>query len=122
MPKILVVDDDQGVREILQRLLASLGEIVLAANGAEALEMIERRVPDVVVTSIQMPVIGGIKLREIVADALPRIRFVFLAGNLDELEEAKKTGERWYLELSGDFRAIEHLVIWALEDTGKEVA
>lgn len=59
--RILVVDDDPSARDIVRRRLEMLGhEILLAENGWEALERIEREQPDLVILDMMMPGLDGI--------------------------------------------------------------
>jgi two-component system response regulator (stage 0 sporulation protein F) len=58
--KILLVDDDPAIRQILLRLLAEEGYLVLtAANGVEALELVKVTEPDLVLLDLNMPVKDG---------------------------------------------------------------
>jgi two-component system response regulator MprA len=60
--RILVVDDDQAVRESLRRSLAFNGyEVDLAADGMEALDTIAARRPDAVVLDVMMPRLDGVE-------------------------------------------------------------
>src|ERR1041385_7908968 len=61
MPKkILVVDDDRDLVDIIQALLEKNGYEVMTANdGAKALEMIKTQVPDLMIVDLTMPVLGG---------------------------------------------------------------
>lgn len=60
--RVLVVDDDQAVRESLRRSLAFNGyEVDLAADGLEALESIARKRPDGVVLDVMMPRLDGVE-------------------------------------------------------------
>jgi CheY-like chemotaxis protein len=60
---ILVVDDEADVRFILRRIFERDGhEVVEAGHGAAALEHVLRSPPDLVVTDIMMPVMGGVEL------------------------------------------------------------
>ena len=57
---ILVVDDNAVSRELLRELLEPSGHVVLEAiNGADALDLIRRRTPDLVFLDLQMPVQDG---------------------------------------------------------------
>lgn len=50
MSKILVIDDEQGIRDLLDTLLSRKGyEVVLAESGRTGLELVRRERPDVVV-------------------------------------------------------------------------
>ncbi len=60
---ILVVDDDQAVRDSLRRALVLEGyEVDLAANGTEALRILGQRAPDAVILDLQMPDIDGLEV------------------------------------------------------------
>ncbi|MCD9022613.1 response regulator transcription factor [Cohnella silvisoli] len=70
MPKVLVVDDDAHIRELVRLYLEDEGiEVVQKRNGAEALEYAENHSPDLVVLDIMMPGMDGwdlcAKLREL---------------------------------------------------------
>ncbi len=82
--KILVADDDEANRDVMQRLLELEGHsVTVAANGAEALEQIERDDFDVVIADLQMPRLGGRGLYEQASDLRPALarRFVFVTGD-----------------------------------------
>ena len=64
---ILVVEDDSGIRESLVECLAGEGYAVeLAADGAEGLERLRARRPDLVVLDLVMPIMNGAELVEAV--------------------------------------------------------
>jgi len=62
--RVLIVDDEAGVRESLRMILKDRYELATAATGEEALEVIERDVPDVVLLDILMPGIDGLEVLE----------------------------------------------------------
>jgi two-component system, OmpR family, response regulator MprA len=79
-PRILVVDDDASVRELMRRYLRRRGCLVdVAPDGAEALDRVARAAFDAIVTDIEMPRVNGAELwRRVVALHPPmRDRFVF---------------------------------------------
>src|SRR5579863_174124 len=61
--RLLVVDDDRGLRDVLRRALALSGyEIVLAETGADALSEVVSAVPDAVVLDVGLPDIDGLEV------------------------------------------------------------
>ncbi len=61
--KLLVVDDEQAVRESLRRSLLFNGyEVVLAEDGVEAMEVIEREQPDLIILDVMMPRMDGLEV------------------------------------------------------------
>ncbi|QTH60554.1 response regulator transcription factor [Corynebacterium hindlerae] len=61
--KLLVVDDEQAVRESLRRSLTFNGyEVLLADNGAAALELIHKEQPDLVILDVMMPILDGLEV------------------------------------------------------------
>jgi CheY-like chemotaxis protein len=59
---ILVIDDDPGVRQVIQRLLEVHGfRVVVAADGREGLAEVARSRPDAVVCDLTMPVMDGLE-------------------------------------------------------------
>ncbi|NOU98905.1 response regulator [Paenibacillus planticolens] len=93
MYKLILVDDEEDVREGAVREVnwEAIGFEVLekAENGREALEMVERLLPDVVVTDIQMPFMNGLQLAEAIRERFPTIKLIILTGH-DEFDYAQR--------------------------------
>jgi DNA-binding response OmpR family regulator len=65
MGRVLVVDDDQGVAEVLRQMLSQAGhEVCVALGGFEALEKVERWRPDMMLLDFRMPDLDGIDVLE----------------------------------------------------------
>ena len=63
MPRILVVDDEPDQRFLLRRIFERAGhQVADACDGAAALRAVRQSPPDLVVTDIMMPVMGGVEL------------------------------------------------------------
>ncbi|MGD9613552.1 MAG: HD domain-containing phosphohydrolase [Kiritimatiellia bacterium] len=61
--RVLYVEDDDEVRDLLARFLARwVGELIVAKNGQEGFEAFSAHQPDVVVTDIKMPVMDGLEM------------------------------------------------------------
>ena len=87
--KVLVVDDDEGVRELLHLTLASLGFEVFDAGDAEkGLEIFESEFPDLVITDFSMGVIDGGEFARMLKSIDPLTPIMLITGYLvgSELE------------------------------------
>jgi PAS domain S-box-containing protein len=84
---ILIVEDEEIVRELAERILKAEGyQCFTAATGAEALALLERNghPVDLVITDIVMPGMGGRELAKAVRQRLPRARILFTSGFTDD--------------------------------------
>ncbi|MCI0343592.1 MAG: response regulator [Planctomycetales bacterium] len=83
--RILVVDDEPAVRDVLGKLFREAGyETETAADGAEGLRILRSRPPDLVITDIRMPEVSGIELTSEAKRLLPTLPVVLLSGEGDE--------------------------------------
>lgn len=58
--KILVIDDDEGMTELLSLLLApASSEIITASSGPEGIELVKTQAPDVIILDLMMPEMNG---------------------------------------------------------------
>ena len=79
--RILVVDDHPIVREGLCALLAVVGDMEVvgeAANGSEAIDMVRKLKPDVVLMDIAMPIMGGLEATRRICREFPKIKVLVL--------------------------------------------
>jgi two-component system cell cycle response regulator CpdR len=91
MPRLLIVDDEDAMRTLVARAIAMDGhEIVTAADGAEALEILSngQNAFDLLLTDIQMPVMDGIALALTAARDLPDLTILLMTGFADQRERA----------------------------------
>ena len=85
---ILLVEDEQRVRDLTRKLLEFCGYTVIEArNGVEALEICEKSGDkiDLVMTDVVMPQMGGRELAERITEQYPRIKLLFTSGYTDEM-------------------------------------
>ncbi len=85
---ILVVDDDRAVRELVASILTRAGyEVVAAPDAAHALELLESRSPDLLLTDIVMPEMSGLALGARAHHQWPGLRVMFMSGYASQYEE-----------------------------------
>jgi signal transduction histidine kinase/FixJ family two-component response regulator len=82
--KLLLVDDEEGIRKVLGISLTDLGyQVLTAENGEEALEIFRRENPPIVLTDIKMPVMDGIELLRKIKDESPDSEVIMITGHGD---------------------------------------
>jgi DNA-binding NarL/FixJ family response regulator len=102
MIRIILADDHpilrQGLRSVIEAEpgLQLLGE---ASSGVEALKLIEKHQPNVVVADLMMPDLNGLEITRQVADRFPRTAVVILSMHADEayIIQALQNGARGYV-------------------------
>ena len=98
--RVLIVDDDEALRESLELVLASEGYSVVAAScGTQALEQIEEHPVDVVLCDLRMPGIDGFELMPQIGRQLPGVPIVMMSayGTEDLAVEAMRRGAYDYV-------------------------
>jgi CheY-like chemotaxis protein len=82
---ILVVDDDRGVLQVASRALLALKDfaVVTAENGALATRVLQDQPVDLLVTDLQMPVMGGYQLLTYVSQRHPELPAIVITSFLD---------------------------------------
>jgi PAS domain S-box-containing protein len=81
--RVLIVEDDETTRKAIGEILASLNyEVFLAENGQEALSLFnhEQSIPDLVLSDLVMPVVGGVALYQELSTTHPEIPMVVMTG------------------------------------------
>ena len=107
---VLVVDDEANMRRVLEIMLKQLGHRVLvAADGGQALAVLEREKVDLVLTDLRMPVADGIELlRGMAARSVTAPAIVMTAqGSIASAVEAMKLGAQDYLLRPFDMEVLE---------------
>jgi DNA-binding response OmpR family regulator len=80
LKRILVVDDDAGILELLATALRDQGHVERASTAEEALDCLERVTYDVIVTDLRMPGMGGLELLRRVSEIRPDTRVIVMTG------------------------------------------
>jgi DNA-binding NarL/FixJ family response regulator len=121
--RLLIADDHPVVRDGLGMLLdleADVQVVGLATDGAEAVDMALKTLPDVVLMDLRMPVLSGIEAMRRILDRDASIRFVVLTTYVDddEIGEAFRAGALGYLTKDASRPEIRDAVLAAAAGTG----
>lgn len=90
MPKILVVDDEQDILELIRHSLAKEGfEVHVAANGLQALDQARKVKPEIIIMDVMMPVMDGMEACRQLKDnpETKNIPVIFLTARSEEFAE-----------------------------------
>jgi DNA-binding NtrC family response regulator len=81
MAKVLVIDDEQGIRSLLDTLLSRKGyDVLLADGGRKGPELFRRERPDVIVLDLNMPEMDGVAVLHQVRSFKPDQPFIIVTG------------------------------------------
>lgn len=117
MSLVLVVDDDSGVRQAMEDVLTEEGyEVMAAENGQRALDLLERRMPSILLTDLEMPQVDGERLIEQVRGRHPELPILVITSRLvvDAEREARRLGVHGYLNKPIDVDVLLRRVTEAL--------
>ena len=123
MAKVLVVDDDSGMREVLGIMLAKEGyEVSSASGGREALSSCQRQKFDVVITDLKMPKMDGIEVLKGIKEASPETMVILITAYAsgETAVAAMREGAYDYLEKNFDIEELKVTVRDALRRKGVE--
>jgi len=119
---ILVVDDQDGVRQLLYEVLQSEGYTVrLASNGCQALKIIEEFNPQVILIDMKMPGMSGLD----VLKELDRIKYqgiyvmMTAYGELEIVNEASQLGVKHFINKPFDIDELREIIEKAFSAEGK---
>ncbi|MDA0359973.1 MAG: response regulator [Proteobacteria bacterium] len=124
MSKILVVDDEIGIRELLSEILREEGhQVAVSENAAQAREMFMKDRPELVLLDIWMPDIDGVSLlKEWASSGLMTMPVVMMSGHgtIDTAVEATRIGAYSFLEKPVALQKLLSTVSAALRDQSRD--
>jgi response regulator RpfG family c-di-GMP phosphodiesterase len=112
-PRVLVVDDEKVIREILSDFLAMEGYVVRAVeDGDLALKELDRRTYNLVISDLKMPGMGGLELLEKIAERRTNVLTVIMTGfgTVETAIEAMKKGAYDYILKPFKIEEVVHVV------------
>ena len=97
---LLVDDEDEFVKSLSERMQMRDLETDVASNGEQALKLVDKEVPDVMVLDLKMPGIDGLEVLRRVKKAYPQVQVIMLTGHGSEKDEkeARRLGAFEYLQ------------------------
>jgi DNA-binding response OmpR family regulator len=111
MPRrILVVDDDPDVQQVLRRFLGEDDyEVSTVDDGDSAMRRLQREPPDLVLLDLDMPRLNGLEVLRRISVAGIDVAVIVLSGHFDEkaFELAIELGAKSYLRKPIDFKLLE---------------
>jgi two-component system, NtrC family, response regulator PilR len=118
MEKILVVDDEQSLRDVLSIMLKRAGYVVTTAmDGEEAIELVNREIFDLVITDLRMPKVDGMEILKAVKSTSPEtvVLLITAFASADSAVEAMKQGAYDYLTKPFQIDEVQMIIRNALE-------
>ncbi|ANF95165.1 response regulator [Paenibacillus bovis] len=119
--KILIVDDQNGIRILLVELFSNEGyQMFQAANGKAALEVVEQEVPDLVLLDMKIPGMDGLEILRHIKSTHPQIHVIMMTayGELDIIQKAKDLGAIGHFTKPFDIDDMRKAVDQCLRGTG----
>ncbi len=99
--RLLVVDDEQSIRRLCMTIGNTLGFACAEAESAEAaLALLDRVIPDLVLTDLKLPTLSGVELLRQIKTLLPRTEIAIMTGHgsIESAVDAMKLGAYDYIE------------------------
>ncbi|HWU40639.1 MAG TPA: response regulator, partial [Candidatus Acidoferrum sp.] len=93
--RILIVDDEEQMRDLLAKVLEKNGyQVSSAGDGGHALSLLEREPMDLVVTDVRMPGLNGMEALRAIKELNPDIVVLIMTafGSIDQAVQAVKEG------------------------------
>ncbi|MGI8564917.1 MAG: sigma-54-dependent transcriptional regulator [Pyrinomonadaceae bacterium] len=118
MSNLLIVDDEQGMRQLLSLVFARANHQVRAAeNGRQALDMLRAEAADLIISDVKMPDMGGIELLRAAREFLPDVGVVMMTAfaTVETAREAFKLGADDFIQKPFDVDELKLIVEKALE-------
>ncbi|UCC43398.1 MAG: response regulator [Candidatus Zixiibacteriota bacterium] len=97
---ILIVDDEVGMRDLLDKILSRDGyRVLLAGDGEEALEVLKNESPQLVITDMKMPGMGGFDLLRVIKKDYPGVGVIMMTayGDTYTVKDALLLGADEYI-------------------------
>ncbi len=100
--RILIIDDEPGIRNLLKFRLVSFGfEVIVAEDGYAGIELAKNRMPDLIILDIMMPYFNGIEVcKKLKSDYKTKeipVIFLTVLAQKEDIEMGKQAGAEFFL-------------------------
>lgn len=122
--KVLIVDDQNGIRILLVEVFSSEGyETFQAANGKAALEIVKLHTPDLVLLDMKIPGMDGLEILKHIKQMNPDIKVIMMTayGELDMIKEATDLGALMHFTKPFDINEMRQAVNMQLKGTANNI-
>ncbi len=113
MKKVLIIDDEEDIREILAEFCEILGVVpIIATNGNEALQLFEREDVNLIISDIKMPDMDGFEFVNKIREKNKNIPIAICSGFIDEKNKKRifQCGANYYLEKPFKLEQIKEII------------
>jgi DNA-binding response OmpR family regulator len=116
MKRILIVDDNNVVQEVLKEFFKERFQVQLAPNASQALSLIVRQAPDLVLLDVKMPGLDGLSLLKSLRETGVGMPIFLMTGydSLQVAQEALTNGANAYLPKPFDLLHLDRLITEAI--------
>lgn len=121
MPKILIIDDEEKLRNLLAKIISLEGfEVYQAGDGKSGLKRMEQQAIDIVICDVKLPDTDGVTLSKKIKESSPLTEIILLTayGNIPDGVQAIKNGAFDYITKGDDNNKIIPLLYRAAEKIG----
>lgn len=111
--KVLIVDDQKGIRNLLKEVLAELGyEAEVASSGAEAVQAVSKGIFKLVLLDFKMPGFNGFETTQMLKEICQDLKIILMTGFYDSflLEEARNHGANGVLHKPFNLEEIQKIL------------
>jgi DNA-binding response OmpR family regulator len=120
MNKILVIDDDQGIRMLYSDELTEEGyEVVTSGDASRVMEFIEKKSPDLVVMDIRLGERDGLDLLQDIRNTYDKLPVIICTAYPSFRQDMKSTAADYYVDKSSNLEELKLKIKMALGGSGQ---
>ncbi len=111
--KILIVDDQKGVRRLLEELFKKEGwDVNVAADGKEAINKVAEKLPDIILMDVKMPNMNGLEASQIILENYGTIPIIMMTayGEIEVVKKALDAGVKKCITKPFDIMVLRDMV------------